>query len=140
MRVVVMIDSVVRVDGDGVGKMVGMVVTMAGCGGAVAAHGGACWWGSDRSVGEKHFWTRSENSPEKWRRRNTRRKVTGQISGSSDWWWPEKLAGDGDRETFLTATADGRNTSPAAAAGSSIEREGEKILFIVCVSLRVVNE
>ncbi|GJU75508.1 hypothetical protein Tco_1494180 [Tanacetum coccineum] len=95
MRVVVMIDSVVAVDGDGVGKIVGIVVTMAGCGGAVTARGGAWWWGSDRSV-----------------------------SGGSDWWWPKKLAEDGDRETFPTAAADGRNTSPPAAVESSIEREG----------------
>ncbi|GJV96455.1 hypothetical protein Tco_1548032 [Tanacetum coccineum] len=97
-----MIDSVVRVDGDGVGKMVGMVVTMAGYGGAVAAHGGAWWWGSDRSVGEKHFWTQSENSPEKWRRRNTRRKVTGEDDRVARFLWQQRLVEAGTLPEMVT--------------------------------------
>ncbi|GJW71270.1 hypothetical protein Tco_0128187, partial [Tanacetum coccineum] len=99
-----------------------------GCGGVVAARGGAWWWGSDRSVGEKHFGTRSENSPKKCRRRNTRRKVTAVGC------WPEKLAREDDRKTFPAA---------AVVAGLFFRWLGfgeERETFLIYVCVFITNE
>ncbi|GJS79229.1 hypothetical protein Tco_0729110 [Tanacetum coccineum] len=55
------------------------------------ARGGA-WSGRlDRSGGGESFGTRPENSPEKWRRRNTRRKWRQLGGGRKS--WPEKMTG-----------------------------------------------
>ncbi|GJW79544.1 hypothetical protein Tco_0143519 [Tanacetum coccineum] len=52
--------------GRGGGKGGVRVVAMAGCGGVVAARGGAWWWGSGRSGDGEAFGTRPENSSEKF--------------------------------------------------------------------------
>ncbi|GJZ07958.1 hypothetical protein Tco_0542241, partial [Tanacetum coccineum] len=70
--------------GDGVGLVaVTNMVLVA----AVEARGGESDSGSDRSGGGESFEARPENSPEKWRRRNTRRKS-----------FPGRLAGNGREE------------------------------------------
>ncbi|GJT80630.1 hypothetical protein Tco_1054972 [Tanacetum coccineum] len=70
---------------DDVDSGVGAAVTAGGEGGdgvgLVAAREGACWWGSDRSVGEKHFGLG----------RKTRRKTFSAAVAGIRQWLPERV-------------------------------------------------